>query len=375
MDEAVHLDGVVGWDITASSVRDEMSTKSGAVLIEMSSPGGYITEGVAIMNIIRNYKKGKTCARVSFAASMMTQIAMACDEVGIYDNGIFMIHNAQGGVYGDHNEQRKQADLQERMSNMLAQAYVRKTGLSLEVIKKMMGENTYLFGQEAVDLGFADYLINTDDVKDKLVAVAMADELFAKGMSALKEEALDSATLEASLKLCLGIECSLGASPTAVISVKSNTTHQGADMAGEKTLLQKFLAAFEPTADASDVQVVEALEATLKASNDALDVTKAALATQTEAVNALNVKLAEARSTERAEVITRLQEAAQTGVSMEVAIDMVSAETAEAASAIAIASKVSTGASAQGGTEVDKSKARTAYAVAVAKSMSKGGHK
>lgn len=373
MDEAVHLDGVVGWDITVSSVREEMSTKSGDVPIEMSSPGGYITKGVAIMNIIRNYKKGKTCARVSFAASMMTQIAMACDEVGIYDNGIFMIHNAQGGAYGDHNEQRKQADLQERMSNILAQAYVKKTGLSLEVIKKMMDEGTYLFGQEAVELGFADYLIETDEVKDKLVAVAMADELFAKGLTAIKEEALDSAGLEANLKLCSGIECSLGASPTAVTSDKSNTTHQGADMA-EKTILQMLQEKIGWDSDKPAAQSVDELAATLKAAHDALDVANTALATKTEATDALKVKLAEADKF-KAEVVTRLQEAAQTGVSMEVAIAMVSVETAEAASALAIASKVSTGASAQGGTEVDKAKARTDYAVAFAKSMSKGGHK
>ena len=360
MDEALHLDGVVGWDITSASVREEMSTKSGDVPIEMSSPGGYITEGIAIMNILRNYKKGKTCARISFAASMMTQIAMACDEVGIYDNGIFMIHNAQGGVYGDHNEQRKQADLQERMSNMLAQAYVKKTGLSLEVIKKMMDENTYLFGQEAVELGFADYLIETDEVKDKVVAMVLADELFAKGMLAIKEEALDSGSLEANLKLCSGIECSLGASPTVVTDNKSNTTHQGADMA-EKSLLQKLQAAIGFAPDKTEDQIVAELEATLKASNDALDVANTALATQTEATNALNVKLAEAEKF-KAEAIVRLQEAAQSGVSAEVALAMVNADSAESASALVIDANTSGGATDQSDTAGKKGTGLLAYA-------------
>lgn len=373
MDEAIHLDGVVGWDITSATVREEMATRSGDVPIEMSSPGGYIVEGIAIMNIIRNYKKGKTCARVSYAASMMTQIAMACDEVGIYDNGIFMIHNAQGGVYGDHNEQRKQADLQERMSDMLAQAYVKKTGLSLEVIKKMMDETTYLFGQEAVDLGFADYLIETDEVKDKVVAMAFADELFAKGMSAVKEEALDSGSLEANLKLCSGTECSLGASPTVVTDNKSNTTHQGADMA-EKTLLQLLQEKIGFKSDTTEVQAVAELEATLKASNDALDVANTALATQTEAMNALNVTLAEAEKF-KAEALVRLQEAAQSGVSAEVALAMVQADSAESASALVIEAKASNGGTPQGeGATASTGEAdEIAYAQAFAKQISVKG--
>lgn len=376
MDEALHLDGVVGWDITTSGVREAMWQKSGDVPIEMKSPGGFITEGVAIMNIIRNYKKGKTYARVSFAASMMTQIAMACDEVGIYDNGIFMIHNAQGGVYGDHNEQRKQADLQERMSNMLAQAYVKKTGLSLEAIKKMMDDNTYLFGQEAVDMGFADYLIETDEAKDKVVAVAMADKMFAKGMRALKEEALDSVALEANLKLCLGIECSLGASPIAITGVKSNNINQGAVMAQEKSLLGTLQAMLGIASAQTEAQTLAELEASLTAANatlssraEELNVVNATLATQTEAMAALKVEL-EAAVAFKAEVNTRLLEAKQTGVSMDVAIAMISAETAEAASALVIASKTSTGATQQGESNVNKEQSEVAYARAYAKSVS-----
>lgn len=369
----VHLDGVVGWDIMARDVNANLGQLDGDTAFELNTPGGYITEGVAILNGIRNYKKGKTYAHVAYAASMGTQIALGCDEVGIYDNGIFMIHNAQGGVYGDHNEQRKQADLQERMSNMLAQIYVKKTGLSLEEIKKMMDANTYLFGQEAVDLGFADFVIATDDVKDKVVAMAMADELFAKGMSALKEESLDTNALEANLRACEG-NCTLGASPTAVIGDKSNTTHQGADMAKDQTLLGMLQARLGIGSDKTDIQAVDELETALKASNDALDVANTALATNTEAMNALTVKLAEAEQF-KAEVNLRLLEAKQTGVSMDVAIAMIAAKTAEEASTIAIASKASDGRTQQGESNIGKEQEEVNYARSFAKSISVGGNK
>lgn len=365
----VYLNGVVGWDISSSEINRILNESSGDIEFEMNSPGGFISEGVAILNAIRKYKKGSTCANISVAASMMSQIALACKKVGIYDNGIFMIHNAQGAVYGDHNAQRKQADLQERMSNMLAQLYVNKTGKSLEEIKQMMDETTYLFGQEAVDAGFADFVISTDEVKDKVVAMALADDMLAKSITAMKEEALSVTALETALQACIGGECTLGATPTANLGDKSTTLNQGADMAGEKSLLGMLQARLGIGTDKTELQAVEELEVALKASNEALETANSALATQTETATVLTVKLAEEEAS-KMETIARLEEAKQLGVSAEVALAMVMAESHEEASRIAIASKASNGATVQGEAAVDTAKAEIEYAKAFAKKIS-----
>lgn len=368
MAKEIFLDGIVGWDITAQDITQQLAESSGDITFHLNSPGGYVTQGVAILNAIRNYKKGKTCANISYAASMMTQIALACDEVNVYDNGIFMIHNVQGIVYGDHNEQRKQADLQERMSNMLAQLYVSKTGKSLEEIKQLMDAETYLFGEEIVAFGFADSVITTASEQDRVMAMSSAESLNERSIKAMEEEALSLSALEDQYKMCSG-NCTLGATPTADNGDKSTTYNQGAEMAGEKSLLGMLQARLGIGTDKTELQAVEELEVALKASNEALETANTALATQTEMADALTVKLADAEAS-KAETIARLEEAKQQGVSAEVALAMVMAETHEEASRIAIDSKSTNGATAQGEGIVNTQDAEIAYAVAFAKKQS-----
>ena len=67
-----------------------------------------------------------------------------------------MIHNAWGGSSGDAKEMRKQADVLDKISNEIAEIYVKKTRLSYNEIEMMMSEETWLTAEEAVALGFVD---------------------------------------------------------------------------------------------------------------------------------------------------------------------------------------------------------------------------
>ena len=373
MDETVYLDGIVGWDIVPQGVNETLAKATGSIAFELNSGGGYITDGVAIVNSIRNYTKGKTVANVSFAASMMTQIALACDEVAIYDNGIFMIHNAQGAVYGDHNDLIAQADLQKRMSDMLADQYVKKTGMTLEAVQALMDAETYYFGQEAVDAGFADMLIVTDCTKTKTSAIAEFKLMLDKGLEARKEEGLSAAMLKRSLDSCSGASCTVatGASPTVTIDNKSKI-NQGAEMAATDSFLGKLQARLGINVGKTDDQTLSELEETLVASNSALEVANTALATKTEAMDALSMKLAEA-DTFKAEIGIRLLEAKQSGVSMDVAIAMVNATSSEEASQLAIQSKQSNGGTPQGENQPNLENEEIEFAMNLAKKMSVGG--
>ncbi len=211
--EIINLDGIVGWDIEAKEFGEKLDSITGDITFEINSPGGYVTDGVAILNKIRSYNKGKTTARISYAASMMTQIALACDEVKVYDNAIFMIHNVQGFVYGDHNEMREVATLQERMSDMLGQLYCKKTHKTAEEIKSMMDNDTYLFGAEIKDMGFADEVIDTEKKSEKAEELETKKEMNDKAKNAMKEEKLSSIQLKEQFKQCIG-NCNLASMPS-----------------------------------------------------------------------------------------------------------------------------------------------------------------
>jgi len=217
----IYLEGVVGIDITAAEVKELMAAASGDIYFDLNSGGGYVTEGVAILNTIRAYNKGKTVAKIHYAASMMTQIALACDEVHAYDNSIFMIHNVQGMAYGDHNAMFEQGEKQKRMSKMLASLYVKKTGMSEDEIKTMMDNDTYLFGEEIVEKGFADMLIETNHEKNFEQQKEVALVNFKKSMEAMNSEKITAEQLDSFMAKC-NDNCSVEAHPTAASDNSKN---------------------------------------------------------------------------------------------------------------------------------------------------------
>lgn len=173
----IKINGEIGWEVTASDVKRQLDEMTGDITIEISSPGGSVFQGVEIFNAIKNYSKGEvTTVIVSIAASMASYIALAGKTIKAYDNSVYMIHNASVYSWGDHRDLRKSADIVESLTKMLAKQYVAKTGKGIEEIRKMMDDETYLFGSEMIDLGFIDEIIVTENNKDKESAKILATE-------------------------------------------------------------------------------------------------------------------------------------------------------------------------------------------------------
>lgn len=336
----VYLEGVVGVDILASDIKDVVASTTGDITFDLNSGGGYVTEGIAILNLIRNYDKGRTKARVHYAASMMTQIALACDDVEVYDNSIFMIHNVQGMAWGDHVTMREQADKQERMSKMLASLYIKKTGLSAEEIATMMDNDTYLFGEEIKEKGFADSIIETNNYKNFDDLKAQSDVKFKKSMEAMNTEKVSKEELDEIMKGC-NDNCTLEATPTAK-ATRANKTNQGETM--ELPFNEDNFKALKLAKETSDSRLLEA-NTNLEEANTALETKDAEIVALKDAHDeALQAKAVEARDSLLAVATTRVAEAMESGVEdAETIIAMLGAENDEEASKIALGSNNSEG--------------------------------
>ena len=140
-----------------------------ALTINIDSCGGSVFDGVAMANAIKQRKNKTICNIYSICASIATHIACACDEVNCFENSIYMIHLASCGIFGNKEEMRKQIEILDKIDNILAEAYVNKTGMAKEDILKAMSEETWLTAQEAKDMGFVDNIL------DRQSAVAQAD--------------------------------------------------------------------------------------------------------------------------------------------------------------------------------------------------------
>jgi ATP-dependent Clp endopeptidase proteolytic subunit ClpP len=165
--KVIALSGDVGWEITANDIRAELKDAKGAdVEFHINSPGGFVSEGIEIFNLIRAYSGHTTSVIVGLAASMGSYIPLASDKIVAYDNAIFMIHNAWAFAIGDHNDMRIVADRIEGMSNILARAYAKKTGKTVDAVKALMDKDTFFFGEEMLTEGFIDEIIDAGDDAD-----------------------------------------------------------------------------------------------------------------------------------------------------------------------------------------------------------------
>ncbi len=188
--KTIAISGVIGWDVIPDDIRAKLEEAGGEdITVEVSSPGGFVTDGLEIFNLIKNYKGNKTTLLMGMAASMASYIVLAGDKVVAEDNAIFMVHNVWGFAVGDHRELRKSADVQEGMTRLLSKAYIRKTGKTEEEIRNMMDEETYLFGDEILDAGFVDEVVPAGDgAEDKDSAITMAQIAMNKCKKTMEEK-------------------------------------------------------------------------------------------------------------------------------------------------------------------------------------------
>lgn len=183
------------WDdsgVTAKRISAVLRSLDGAdVVVNINSPGGDVFEGLAIYNLLREYKGHVTVRVLGVAASAASFIAMAADEIQIARAGFFMIHNAWTGLWGNRNDLRETADFLEQIDDTIADIYHVRSGLSMDELKADMDKERWINGRDAIDSGFADAFLPSDVVvedtknftKEK-VAAHKADILLAKaGMS------------------------------------------------------------------------------------------------------------------------------------------------------------------------------------------------
>lgn len=166
---------------TPQRFRQQLRQARGELHIWLNSPGGDAFAGNAIYDLIREYSssgKGKTVAMVSLAASAASIIAMACDEIRISILGTIMIHEPWSVTAGPAREHIATAKVLETIRDAQIEAYVKRSGQTREKVLALLqgpdGNGTYMNANMAVELGFADSIIDGENGAD---AASLANSL------------------------------------------------------------------------------------------------------------------------------------------------------------------------------------------------------
>lgn len=165
--EVYIFDEIGGWGVMASALIAAWPKSAKIVCVKINSPGGEVMEGMAIYNFLQEQKKTQevVCRVEGVAASMASIVAIGGSVVEMSENSLMMIHNPWGITAGDSEEMRKTAEILEKMGEILVGTYCAKTGKSADEIKKMMDDETWMTAKEAVEMKFADKIVNSLNAK------------------------------------------------------------------------------------------------------------------------------------------------------------------------------------------------------------------
>jgi ATP-dependent Clp protease protease subunit len=152
-----------GDEVTPKQFADELQAHKDAteLHVRINSPGGDVFAGVAIYNLLRQFGKPVTTINDGMCASAATLPLMAGDTRLGSPGTMVMVHQAMKGTFGNKEAHKKAIALLEKCEDCIRDAYAR-TGLDAETLTKLMDEETYMSGHEALSNGFLTEVIEYD---------------------------------------------------------------------------------------------------------------------------------------------------------------------------------------------------------------------
>ena len=134
------------------------------IVVRINSGGGDVFAANAIYTRLKDHAAKITVKIDGWAASAATIIAMAGDNIMIARNGVFMIHDPSMTVWDSYTaeEFEKMAEELNVIKQSIVNTYAMKTGKDEEEIQKLMSDETWWTGAEAVSNGFCDTLLFDD---------------------------------------------------------------------------------------------------------------------------------------------------------------------------------------------------------------------
>lgn len=177
-------------DITPAQFREELFAGSGPVTVWINSPGGDCIAASQIYTMLMDYKDDVTVKINGIAASAASVIAMAGTEVLMAPTALMMIHNPATIAMGDHEDMQKAIEMLDEVKESIINAYEIKTSLTRAKLSHLMDAETWMNANKAVELGFADGILEDEKAADitvpayafsrKTVQAALMNKISAK---------------------------------------------------------------------------------------------------------------------------------------------------------------------------------------------------
>ncbi len=133
------------------------------IKVRINSPGGAVSDGVAIYNTLKAHGATIEVVVEGMAASIASIIAMAGSSIEMGEGALMMVHSPWTWGMGNADQMRELAAVLDKFEDALLDIYVSRTGQARDEVRKLLKAETWLNGEDAVRLGFADKRTNSGD--------------------------------------------------------------------------------------------------------------------------------------------------------------------------------------------------------------------
>lgn len=149
------------WGLIDANAVDEALRpfKGQHVKARLNTPGGSVDEGINIYNLMKRHPGGITTIVDSLAASMGSYLLQAGERRIVAHNSMVMIHDPWTITFGNSAQLRKDAEVLDKHALRMIPDYAARSGKTDDEILAIMSEESWYAGQEIVDAGFADEIV------------------------------------------------------------------------------------------------------------------------------------------------------------------------------------------------------------------------
>lgn len=292
--KVIEITGVVGWDCDSETLKASLKeiASNDDVQISIDSPGGDFFSMVSMFNILRDFARNHKGTIETYiqglAASCASMLALAAkagkpeSKIIVEDLSIFMIHNSWCFEIGDRRIHTRAAEDLQRIDALQRMIYTNATGKTEAELVELMNNDTFYYGAEIIEAGFADEMRKTENGEpniDAELAKTNAKATFAQMQQKMradyeKRNALTQSRVAALASLDALQPKPMAKNQTVQTAATPNNNNKESKMTAAE-IKEQYPEAYAEIAKTGAAQEKERIQAHLKMAQDSGDMSAA----------------------------------------------------------------------------------------------------
>lgn len=139
------------------------------ILLYISSRGGSVIDGYALIDTILNSKTPVYTINLSYCYSMGLLIFLAGTKRFATSNATFLLHDGQNFLYNSSAKLKDAMLFEEQRENRIKEYVLSRSKLTCEKYDKNYRVELYMFANKAKEIGFVDSIVGEDCTIDEVI--------------------------------------------------------------------------------------------------------------------------------------------------------------------------------------------------------------